>query len=497
LNDLNKAYDNHDRHHAMPLTTLLNAIEPDPNAAFAQSEEAYSNAIRNRCPLYEAYAHDPDKTGAPTVLEDKYLSHPYATRRELIEHANEALEYLDHEYSAKGGLTAIVPSQKDDPEEYERAGTTILGQLILYNQRLVQRLHDLERLYADSMDVLAGEATAPHQILSRLGPDGRKPRDIVYPQDRFVLVNAGDDVWQYLHHEFSSKEIADIRADEMYRQLGTTGERLWEKRGGVEFAKGITAIDVVTRYYRLRNDPLKTIFVIPAYQSHPGTKVMREFMKQPTVVSVVKPLWPERVSTWEQKRRKELNELKQYKYQTFGWAEDQKRLEEQITLLKFDRDSWREKYYNLETDRDYPSVAKSDERRKQLTSVLNAATKKAQEQEAQLRQDQQEQLRINAETEELRESIEELKRRMEAQFQEREAALLVKEERAHRIDLDVGRAAKEMTEKLRKVWEKQIEETLAMNLFLKSKMPAEQTISQEFLEQARSEAVMVVNEATP
>ena len=64
--------------------------------------------------------------------------------------------------------------------------------------------------------------------------------------------------------------------DEAYKFHGVMGERLWEKRGGAEFARGITAIDVVTRYYRLRDDPLKTNFVIPAYQAHPGTKVTRD-----------------------------------------------------------------------------------------------------------------------------------------------------------------------------------------------------------------------------
>jgi hypothetical protein len=344
LNNLNTPYHTNDRHHGMPLTTLMNTIEPDVR----QERECDS---RNICPLYIC---PPLRTGQ--ALPSKYLSQPYATHMALIQHANDALEYLDHEYSAKGGLLSIVPTTKENPEARKQAESTVLGQLILYSQRLVERLHDMERQLSDALDVLKGEAKAPHQILSRLGPDGRKPRDVVYPQDRFVLVNAGEDVWNYLQEEFKQKEASDVRMDEYHHSLGVMGERLWEKNGGVEFAKGRTAIDITTRYYRLRNDPLQTVFVIPAYQKHPGTAATRKMMKEPTVVSVVKPLWPERVTMWEQKHRKELHALRKHKMETENWLFKEELLENQVKVLKFDRDSWREKFYSLQVDKNYPTT---------------------------------------------------------------------------------------------------------------------------------------------
>lgn len=184
------------------------------------------------------------------------INSPYATRQSLISHANEVLELLDHEYSAKGELLSILPS-KEQEEDRKLAEATLLGQLILYMQRLVQRLHDLERLYANAMDVLAGEAVVPSQTLSRLGPDGRKGREMVYPQDRFVLVNAGEDLWSLLDSEFTRKEIVDEKVEENYCSIGVTGEAIWEQRGGREMSRGITALDITTRYYRLRLDPLK------------------------------------------------------------------------------------------------------------------------------------------------------------------------------------------------------------------------------------------------
>jgi hypothetical protein len=315
LNDLSQAYTGPtnqtlERHHNMPLTALINIVEPaiDPNAmAMAtragqrgQGQHFQTVVHQDVCPLHSAH---------PSLVADNQPSLPYATHQALIAHANEVLELLDHEYSAKGGLAGILPP-KEDQEDRAKAESTLLGQWIVYLQRLMLRVHDLERQYANALDALKGEAAIPMQTLSRLGPDGRAPREMVYPQDRFVLVNAGEDVWNFLHKEFEKKEVVDEKVAEMYLKQGVSGEALWELRGGKEFSRGITTVDIVTRYYRLRKDPLKTVFVIPAYAQHPGTKVTREMEKQPSVVTIVKPVWPERASQWEMKHRAQLDELK-------------------------------------------------------------------------------------------------------------------------------------------------------------------------------------------
>lgn len=301
LNDLNTVYENNTVHHNLPLPTLLNTLEPrqlEPGTMVNPGQLDQFVEI-DVCPLHEV---NPAPVDGPSL--------PYATHEALLKHANEVLELIDHEYSAKGGLLGVLPHEEDD-DNRPLAETTLLGQMILYIQRLVARLHNLERLHANAMDVMKGEAVVPHQALSRVGPDGRSGRELVYPQDRFVLVNAGDDIWQFLNDEFEKKERVDEQIRANHLKLGVEGEKLWEVKGGKEYSRGITAIDVITRYYRLRNNSLKTIFVIPAHAEHPGVKVTREMERNPTVVSVVKPIWPERVSVWEKKTRDDLDELRQ------------------------------------------------------------------------------------------------------------------------------------------------------------------------------------------
>ncbi|KAJ5042194.1 uncharacterized protein L3040_004748 [Drepanopeziza brunnea f. sp. 'multigermtubi'] len=290
------------RSHQLPLTSLVNLLEQTEQTGgpvLLPNGDSYVNPelawVQNICPMHEA---------PPTEVMGPGL--PYSTVEALIDHANEVLERLDHEYSAKGGLLGILPP-KEEKENRALAETTLLGQMVLYMQRLVQRLHDLERLYANAQDCLATEAVAVHQALSTLGPDGRQPREMVYPQDRFVLVNAGEEVWKYLTDQFDAQDTMEETVAQHYRRKGAAAESLWRTgEAGKIYSRGITAIDINTRYYRLREDPLKTIFVIPAHGKHPGVSATRKMEKDPTVVSVVKPVWPERASQWEMNHRQEL-----------------------------------------------------------------------------------------------------------------------------------------------------------------------------------------------
>ncbi|KAL2070452.1 hypothetical protein VTL71DRAFT_13478 [Oculimacula yallundae] len=311
LNNLSKPYDGPKnaalyKFHNLPLTSLINVISQEtPLGEDYESPYPTMHSVVSQdiCPLHYAV----DSAGYPSQ------SQPYATHQALISHANEVLEMIDHEYSAVGGLLGILPKE-ENKDQRAKAESTLLGQLILYVTRLVQRIHDLERLYANSLDCLASESVVPHEALSALGPDGRKGREIVYPQDRFVLVNAGENVWQFLNSEFEYREEIDERVAANYKKHGVAGEAIWEQRGGKEMSRGITAIDITTRYYRLRGDPLKTIFVIPAHGEHPGTKSTRKMEAEPTVVAVVKPVWPERISEWEKKHRAEIEELKELRH---------------------------------------------------------------------------------------------------------------------------------------------------------------------------------------
>jgi hypothetical protein len=464
LNDLSKPYDNPDRHHQMPLTSLLNTIKPD---------DSRSRSYANICPLHPADVR---------TLKNG-LSLPYATHQSLIEHANEILELLDHEYSAKGGLLSILPP-KEQTEDREKAETTLLGQLILYVSRLVQRLHELEREYANALDVIKGEAAVPHQALSKLGPHGRKPREMVYPQDRFVLVNAGDDVWQFLSNEFERKEIDEAEKDRERRALGISGDALWEEKDGVEFARGITTLDVTTRYYRLRGDPLKTVFVIPAYQEHPGTKVTRETERQPTVVSVVKPVWPERVSTWELKKRSDMEELKILREK---FAEKEKELElaqDTVKGVYFDRQNKAEELRKLKgtenqalkdaqaevarlkallhdpVNESHLQVAAEIEKAQKAKEEAEATTQAYLEKQAALEQEHQKAKEVTQQKEQLKAREEARLKKAEAELQERKSKIMER-------DADVARAANLTQDKLKAIWKKQITDQQILHEFLK------------------------------
>lgn len=456
LNDLNTPYHTDESHHLQPLTSILNMVEQDP----------VTGLTRNICPLQKVVDES-----------DMVQPHPWATHENLIRHANEVLERLDHEYSARGGLLSIFPTdmQKNDREKAEK---TMLGQMIFWVQNLVQRIHHLERLYANAMDLLAKEAVVPTETLSALGAKGRKGREVVYPQDRFVLVNAGDDLWDFLNAEFERKEVIDTQVDRNYRELGTTGEALWAERGGREFAKGITCIDVYTRYYRLRDSPLKTIFVIPAHEIHPGTKVTREMEQQPTVVSVVKPMWPERMSVLETQHKSDMADLKALRIREQQWEskDDLSQAEKQIlsdnnaTLKQEKRILTRERDDALNALKQSPNqfklqvhkdVSKASTARQEAATARAIYEKQIADTKAALEQ-------AKADAKEMQEAREKQVVELAARDAEREKEWAKRVKELEDRDADIGRAAQEAVPELKKVWLKQMTESQILIEFLNS-----------------------------
>jgi hypothetical protein len=475
LNDLTRPYQaphNTFYHHNLPLTSLANVLEHATQAVPALDGQGHHHGqvqevVRDICPLHM-------NEQAPVNGH----SLPYATHQTLISHANEVLELLDHEYSAKGGLLSILPT-KDEKEDRAKAETTLLGQMILYTQRLVQRLHDLECLYANSMDVIAGEAVVPHQNLSRLGPDGRIGREIVYPQDRFVLVNAGEDVWSFLDREFNNKERVDEAVALNYRKLGVTGEKIWEQRGGKEMSKGITCIDVVTRYFRLRGDNLKTIFIVPAHAEHPGTKVTREMERQPTVVSVVKPVWPERASMWEMKHRSDMDELKRTRGEHAQLTREKEWLGDEKTVLQEGYNSAQGRVMELETEITRLNNALAEDvnvLRAQFQSEVTATHVMREENEKL-------QVRLERELAAAKRTKDDAERRAsEVETARRTAMVAVEKLREDEVarwkkrkedqdtrDLSIGRAAATVADEMRARWKVQLDETKILLEWLRQK----------------------------
>ncbi|KAM5345283.1 hypothetical protein ACJ41O_011145 [Fusarium nematophilum] len=311
LGDLDGPYENDDESHHIPLWAVANTVK-------GQSEV---DGIEHHCPLAR-FADD-----GPTA-EPGATRRPFMTHHNLVMHANECLEILDHEYSATGGLMSLLPpdlppddgpiddhTQHLSDAELDGARNTLLGQWLLHHQHLVGRMHELEISYANALDLLASEAHVPLQLMRRSGTDGISGgREIAYPQDKFVLVNAGDDVTGLIHRLLDRAEAQVEQKEKIWKDSGVSGERMWrENRGGKWYARGIVPIDLTTRFYRIKGKGNQSpLFVIPAVEQHPGVVHTRRIEKRPTVVSVVTPTWPERVTELEAKYKGRMEEAKQH-----------------------------------------------------------------------------------------------------------------------------------------------------------------------------------------
>ncbi|KAL7948634.1 hypothetical protein V8C42DRAFT_315043 [Trichoderma barbatum] len=287
LNDLDKPYTNNDEVHHIPLEVLANQVK----------KEDEDTGIECHCPLKVARSWG--------TLQPGEIYRPYSSHHNLLMHANTCLEILDHEYGATGGLASLLPSgNEDDSDQMSAARNTILGQLLLHQQHMVARMHELEIFYAKALDTLSGEAVVPMQMLQRLGADGRaKGRELVYPQDRFILANAGDDVFILVHRLMDEEESKMQGKEKVWWESGVSGERMWSKiSDGKWHSRGLVTVDLMTRFVRVKDQGGRsTIFIMPAIKQHPGTAQTHMMENQPTVVSVVAPSWPERASDLEQR----------------------------------------------------------------------------------------------------------------------------------------------------------------------------------------------------
>ncbi|KAK0627676.1 hypothetical protein B0T14DRAFT_423816 [Immersiella caudata] len=284
LDDLDVPYYNDDPSHHKPLTMLLNEVR--------SRHEAYG-ATTYHCPFHKA--GKPREHGAPAK--------PYATHQSLIMHANDCLERLDHEFSSSGGILSLLPTNAEHgAADLSAARNSLLGQWLLHTQTLTARLHELERAHGNACLALAGEAHIPHQVLSELGPDGRSGRTTCFPQDKYILVNAGEDAFEHIHLILDKLEATEQERHKVYKELGAVGEAIWQQqRNGVDYARGIVPVTIPTRYYRIMGQGHHTLFVLPAYDNHPGVKYFKELEEKPTIVATPMPTFPARVSEWEKK----------------------------------------------------------------------------------------------------------------------------------------------------------------------------------------------------
>lgn len=298
LSSLDIPYHNDDPNHHKPLNALLNEIH-------SQSDQ---NPTQTWCPLTYAPTRE-------TASDMKHYSQdfaplvqqrPFSNHVNLVMHANECLERLDHEFSATGGLLSLLPPASDNEDEETpdmvTARNSLLGQFLSHMQAMYIRMHEFEIEVGNMRDALAKDAMAPLQSLTQGGPDGTTARELVVSQERFVLVNANDATWEEMHDVFDKQEGQIAAKEQIYREAGLSGERQWvTDRGGEQYARGIVPVDFVTRYYRLRGTGHSTIFMSPAFGRIASTQQTLHNERNPGIVGLVAPRWPERVSAWEQR----------------------------------------------------------------------------------------------------------------------------------------------------------------------------------------------------
>jgi len=296
LNDLSAPYANEDETHSLPLTTLQNQLLDDAKIVVEQGRA--NQQYRYACPMMRS----------DVTLGSRQKLLPLATNEQLARHANEILERLDHEFSSSGGILGMLPVTGFGQEKVREIGEkSLLGQLIAFTRSLVLRCHDLERSYANALDVVTGEAFVPREMLSQIGTIGRQPKPVSYAQDRFVLCNVVQEQWSWLNNRLT---LAEMEQQER-QQVGL-----------------LASVEVPTKYYRLKGQ--STVFIVPQWEGTSATRTMEE---RPTVVQVVKPTWGARARVWEEKHEEEMQRLRLYEPDLNRLIRENKDLKEDIEVM--------------------------------------------------------------------------------------------------------------------------------------------------------------------
>ena len=326
LDDLTVPYTNDDPNHHKTLTALVNEVRG--------RHEVFGN--RYHCPLAE---HNPRNKGDPV--------RPYDNHHNLVMHANDCLERLDHEFSSTGGLLSLLPtSDEQDGVPLRNARNSLLGQWLVYTQQLVARMHELERAYGNCLDALKGEAVMPSQHVTWMGTDAQTGRALVFPQDRWVLVNADDDAFDHVHNILDKQEAMIEAKEKIWKKEGAVGEHIFRaRRHGDDYARGIVPVIIRTKYYRLMGRGRNTLFIVPAWDNHPGVTYSKYIEDKPTIVACPKPKLGERVTDWEQKNNERLERAREIEMQN---AE----LVRQATETQMQVDTLRAELQRATSDRD-------------------------------------------------------------------------------------------------------------------------------------------------
>jgi hypothetical protein len=294
LNDLETPYTNEEQDHNKGLTSVLNKLRHGLKPAAEVGDEMEQRDI---CPMEQVHTHD--------IESQKIL--PFAAHYTLAKHANEILERLDHEFSSHGGLLGMLPMHEDDKEAVRLGENTILGQMIAFIRALVLRIHEIEIAYAQALDIVAGEAVVPRELLSEVGAVGRLPTVETLMQDQFIMCTVKSEHNSWLKRKFEENEQTEPDLDRM------------------------TYVELPTRYYRLKGRGVeKTVFIVPQWEGNAMTRAMEQ---RPTVIQVTKPQYPVRVTEWEEKHKAEYQRLTSIEPDLWAARSKIRELEEDMAVL--------------------------------------------------------------------------------------------------------------------------------------------------------------------
>ena len=318
------------------LNFLPNLLEP--YAPKDKNELDPIQSLQNTLPVTTTAANtnpDPDDSSPSSDDGDCPLANRNADLGEVLQHANRLLEILDLNFQWRGGILGVLPlltdivgraGVEDMKEARESAEGTILGQWIVWTQRLVERVAALERDVVGLREVLGGERMVPRALREEKRKGKRKEKergkgkgkgkerardddddeeegseeDDIVDQDLYLLAGLSSQLWNQLHDELDISETIATTREENARKRGF-GADSFRQRGpneapddGVTISGDITAwIECTSRIYRVQGK--QTLFVVPAWEIRPGVEKVRQVEETPLVVSV--PVQRERTRT--------------------------------------------------------------------------------------------------------------------------------------------------------------------------------------------------------
>ncbi|CAK7222556.1 hypothetical protein SBRCBS47491_004903 [Sporothrix bragantina] len=198
---------------------------------------------------------DEDDVGLGEDGSDK--QRPYTSHHNLLMHANMCLERLDHEYAGTGGLISLLPTisssldniasstrEQGESTELAMARNTLVGQWLAFTQQLVGRMHELEATHANAVHFLCGEVELAPTLARSDHDSSTGPTPC---PGRWVLTNAGDDVWTAVHDKLDEVTASDAALFKERLAQGVVGERS-------TVTATLPYVDFTTRFYRASAD---------------------------------------------------------------------------------------------------------------------------------------------------------------------------------------------------------------------------------------------------